>query len=142
MVLFHTMEYFFQQKEIKNWYMYMKPLSKQIYWNRKEISVCQGLEGRGMGTDYLWVPSLFWGKWNSLKLVVVMVTQSCEYMKKTTELCTLKGWILRYVNCMSKKKRVDQEQNKQKHSETVSKQINIGVFHKLNSQNREPVQGF
>lgn len=43
---------------------------------------------------------------------------------------------------MSKKKRVVQEQNKQKHSETVSKQINTGVFHKLNSQNREQAQGF
>lgn len=65
--------------------------------NKAPLS-CLGHTG---ATEFLFgVMKIFWNK------IVVLVTQPCEYITKPTELYPLKWWILRYVNYISKTKKV------------------------------------
>lgn len=82
--------------------IYMKRTNRQIYRDRKCFSGCLWLGGTRGETGVVlngYRVLLRW--WKCSKIEYVMVAQFCGYTK-TTELCTLNGWIVWYMNDISK----------------------------------------
>lgn len=69
----------------------MSRIGKSI--DAKYSSGWQGVDTRTDCSGY----RISLGSEDSVLKIVVMFAQSCEY-SKTTDLYTLKGWVLRYVN--------------------------------------------
>lgn len=76
--------------------------NKQIHRNRKQISGCQGLRGKGKGEWLLMSTGLLCGLmkmfWNKKAVIAAQLVNRL----KTNELYTFKGWTLCYVDYPNK----------------------------------------